>query len=118
MSRSAGTRAEQRAERALSRKGLQTVCRNYHCRWGEIDLVMIDEPCLVFVEVRCRKSGALVTAQESITRAKKLRLIKTGQHFLMTQRKLGERPVRFDVVAISGSDSDNRIDWLRDAFRP
>lgn len=118
MSRSAGTLAEQHAEKALRRNGLQTVCRNYHCRWGEIDLVMTDESCLVFVEVRCRKRGALVTAEESITTAKKRRLIRTGQHFLMTHKGTSERPVRFDVVAISGSDGDNHIDWHRDAFRP
>ena len=118
MSRDAGDKAEQIAEKALRRQGLTTVCRNYHCRWGEIDLVMIDASCLVFVEVRCRKSGALVSATESITTTKKLRLTRTGHHFLMTHKKLHEHPVRFDVVAISGSGVDNEIDWLRDAFRP
>ena len=118
MSREEGNRAERRAEDALRKKGLQTVFRNYSCRWGEIDLVMIDEPCLVFVEVRYRTAGALVTAAESITAAKKQRLIKTGQHFLTTCKSSWDRPVRFDVVAISGSDRDNRINWLRDAFRP
>jgi len=118
LSRDTGDRAERLAENALRREGLTTVCRNYNCRWGEIDLVMIDESCLVFVEVRCRKPGAIVSAEESITAAKKLRLTRTGRHFLMTHKKLCERPVRFDVVAISGSGVDNVIDWLRDAFRP
>jgi putative endonuclease len=79
---------------------------------------MSDGPCLVFVEVRSRKADALVSAVQSVNPSKQQRLIRTGRHFLMKHRDTSERPVRFDVVAISGSDGDNEVDWLKDAFRP
>ncbi|MGI9263283.1 MAG: YraN family protein [Gammaproteobacteria bacterium] len=118
MTRDSGERAEKLAEQTLRKKGLTTLCRNYRCRWGEIDLVMREGSCLVFVEVRYRHAGALVSAAESVSRTKRLRLIRAGRHYLMKHQKSVERPVRFDVVAISGSDAENEIAWLKDAFRP
>ena len=40
---------------------MRTVARNYHCREGEIDLIMRQENLIIFVEVRyrrCRKYGS------------------------------------------------------------
>ncbi|HET6592353.1 MAG TPA: YraN family protein, partial [Xanthomonadales bacterium] len=44
------------AEKMLRGRGLRPVARNYHCRCGEIDLIMLDASVLVFVEVRYRHS--------------------------------------------------------------
>jgi putative endonuclease len=69
--RQQGQRWEQVAEKMLRRRGLRPVARNYHCRCGEIDLIMLDTSVLVFVEVRYRHSDrycaigtATVTAAE------------------------------------------------------
>ena len=87
-----GKQAENRAERFLLTKGLQLICRNYRCRWGEIDLIMKDKDELVFVEVRFRKYNAYGGALESIDYFKQKRL--SGQpnimykSFIMTQTSL------------------------------
>ncbi|MCE3286101.1 MAG: hypothetical protein K0R70_2357, partial [Steroidobacteraceae bacterium] len=49
-----GRRAEDLALRHLERAGLELLTRNYRCRAGEIDLVMLEpvRRTLVLVEVR------------------------------------------------------------------
>ncbi|MGB1464876.1 MAG: YraN family protein, partial [Alcanivorax nanhaiticus] len=53
--KSRGDQAEADAEQWLGKKGLRLVTRNYRCRQGEIDLVMLDQDCLTFIEVRWRQ---------------------------------------------------------------
>ena len=61
-----GKKAEDVACSFLQRNGLSLVERNYHCRYGEIDLIMHDDDTLVFVEVRYRNSNKFGDAAESI----------------------------------------------------
>ncbi|MDL2283900.1 YraN family protein [Oxalobacter sp. OttesenSCG-928-P03] len=105
--RQTGQAGEDEALAYLQKQGLTLVERNFHCRAGEIDLIMKDRDTLVFVEVRKRSKSHFGDAAASITRAKQLRLIKTAQWYL---QKLGKMPAcRFDAVAL---DND-RITWLK-----
>jgi Holliday junction resolvase-like predicted endonuclease len=52
----AGTQAEEQALAFLLARGLALKQRNYRCRLGEIDLILMDGKALVFVEVRMRRS--------------------------------------------------------------
>ena len=115
--RGRGREAERIAGRFLRRRGLRLVASNYRCRMGELDIVGLDGDCLAVVEVRFRGPGSLAGAAESVTRAKRARILAATRHFLMTHPRLARRPVRFDLVAISGGDGENTIEWLRDAFR-
>jgi len=63
---SIGARAEQIALEHLLQHKLRYLQRNFHCRSGEIDLVMLDDGCLVFVEVRFRTRSSFTTAALSI----------------------------------------------------
>ena len=73
-----GRRAERRAERYLRGNGLRSVARNYRRRSGEIDLVMLHDEVLVFVEVRYRGRGARVSPLDSVDAAKRRRLTRTA----------------------------------------
>jgi putative endonuclease len=106
-----GKNAEDQAHDFLLSKGLKPVCRNFHCKQGELDLVMRDDQALVIVEVRYRKSDVYGSALESITPSKQARIITATQHYLSTQT--GDCPLRFDVVAISGKGD---INWIKNAF--
>ncbi len=106
-----GESAEQQAFDYLTNKGLKPVCRNFRCKQGELDLIMADQQTLVIVEVRYRKTDKYGSAVESITRAKQSRIIAATHVYLASQKK--DRPVRFDVVAISGNGT---IDWIQNAF--
>jgi len=108
----AGLQAEKMAETFLINNGLSLVAKNYHCQFGEIDLIMQEAETLVFVEVRLRSSNQFGGAAESITRHKQQKLIATAQYFLQTQPN---RPCRFDAVLMSKTNFHD-IEWLRNAF--
>lgn len=116
--RTCGNDAEQRALAFLLARGLQLVTRNFHCRLGEIDLVMLDGDCLVIVEVRCRTSMRFVAPALTVDERKQGKIARATAFFLATKPSLGEYPVRFDVVAVDGANSgDGAIEWIPDAFR-
>lgn len=114
--RQRGHRWELVAEAFLCRRGLQTLSRNYSCRFGEIDLVMLDGPVLVFVEVRYRRSERYGSGADSVTHAKQRRISAVAQQFLGCHGAHGRQPCRFDVVSIRGGNEGAEIDWIRDAF--
>ena len=107
----AGIEAEDLALTYLQGQGLRLKARNYTCRLGEIDLVLLDGATLVFVEVRQRTHRTFGGAAESITARKREKLIATARHFLARQRSLP--PCRFDAVLVDG---EGRIEWIRDVF--
>jgi len=116
---SIGARAEQLALNYLLRQGLRLLEKNSRCRFGEIDLIMLDGRCLVFVEVRYRKRNRFTSAATSIGPAKQRKIIRTASFFLRGQPRYADATIRFDVVAIDRSASDQfTIEWLKDAFRP
>jgi len=95
-----GQWGEKRCQRFLKRKGLKTLTRNFTCKTGEIDLVMVDtDKTIVFVEVRTRVDESFSSVESSITSAKKAKLFRTARFFLTTHN-IDNRPFRFDVVTI------------------
>lgn len=112
-----GQVAERQAQAYLVQRGLGPVARNFRCRGGEIDLVMMDDDCLVFVEVRCRRSTRFTRPALTVDRRKQDKLIRTAATFVARHRHLADRTMRFDVVAITAGD-DGGTEWIRDAFRP
>lgn len=114
----AGQAAEERALEYLEARGFTLVERNFRCRLGEIDLVMLHERRLVFVEVRSR-TNRFVSAAESVDFRKQRKLARAAGFFLLRHPAFRHHPVRFDVVALDGPSPDRyAIQWLRDAFRP
>jgi putative endonuclease len=110
-----GDSAETLACEYLRRRGLRLLYRNYRCRRGEIDLVMMDGDSLVFVEVRYRRRTGFGGAAETVSKAKQKRIIFCAQAFLCRHRAWN-RPARFDVVSIEGAPGNHKLDWLRNAF--
>lgn len=95
-----GAMGEQAAADYLLEKGYELLARNWHCRWGELDLVARKEDILAFVEVKTRKPGAMVSPLEAVNRTKQRKLIRSAQAYLM---ELGETELqpRFDVAAVT-----------------
>ena len=113
-SKALGHATEVRTERWLVRHGLKPVSRNYSCRGGEIDLIMLDDRCLAFIEVRYRSSNRFTDPLLTVDRHKQRKLVRTAMLFTARHRFYAHHVMRFDVVAID----ENGIRWLRDAFRP
>ena len=113
--RDEGSRWEQVALDFLKRQGLKLLTQNYHCRFGEIDLIMRDIDTLSFVEVRYRRGDHFGSGADSVGWHKQRKISAAASHFLQHHPTWSEHPCRFDVVSISGTENPN-IDWIRDAF--
>lgn len=111
-----GREYEAAAERYLQHQGLRTVTRNFRSPGGEIDLVMRDGGSLVFVEVRFRAQGALVSPLETITAKKQQRIVRTAAAFLQQQPASAALPCRFDALAVEAAGRELRFDWIKGAF--
>jgi putative endonuclease len=94
-----GQRGEQYAAEYLSGRGYAIRARNWRCSVGEIDLVTEKDEALIFVEVRTRRGDRLGTPEESITPAKRAKLIAAAQTYL-DEHGQTDRDWRIDVVAI------------------
>lgn len=109
--RSQGSIYEQKARAYLESQGLKFVAANQQFKCGELDLVMLENDTLVFVEVRQRKSNRFGSAVESIDYRKQQKWLNAANMWLLTKRKqnLDTAKCRFDVVAFEG---DNPPLWL------
>ena len=103
----------------LRKKRYKLVAAGYHCRFGEIDLIVQDRQYLVFVEVKLRKKADFAAAREYVNRAKQDRIRVTASMYL-SQNPSKLQP-RFDVVEIyapEGAATKNpEITHLEDAFQ-
>ncbi|MDF1630723.1 MAG: YraN family protein [Alcanivoracaceae bacterium] len=112
-----GEQTEKLAESWLNQQGLCTVARNWRCRMGEIDLIMLEEDVLVFVEVRFRSGTHHGGAAGSVDPHKQRRLVAAARHYLRMRPEAAMRRCRFDVIAMQ-PDNRNEIsfDWIPAAF--
>ncbi|MGV8931999.1 MAG: YraN family protein [Luteimonas sp.] len=140
--RQRGAEIENAARVYLLRAGLREVAANANYRFGELDLVMLDEDpldesrfnesrpndgvhakdgrhgrTLVFIEVRYRRGAGFGGGAASIDAGKRRKLVRAAQAFLCAHRIYANAPCRFDVIDASGDPDAPAITWLRDAFR-
>ena len=113
--RELGQRGEAVAEEFLRTRRYTIVARNYRCRAGEIDLVALDGPVLVFVEVRSRRGTTVGTPLESVDGRKQARVARVAQHFLGAYG-WHERDARFDVIGVRFDAEPPAVEHLRGAF--
>ena len=113
-----GLRFEKEAGKYLERQGLELLQSNYRCRFGEIDLVMLDADSICFVEVRFRSSDRFGGASASITPAKQRRIVKAALCYLSQHRRLAQHAPRFDALLIQRrqSGAELEFDWIPNAF--
>jgi putative endonuclease len=113
---SVGHIKEAQALQQLKAAGMRFIQKNYHCRYGEIDLIMKDKQTIVFVEVRMRAAKNFSSAIESIQIKKQQKIITAANIFLAKHPFWQKFMARFDVVAFSHPYQKQGL-WIRDAFR-
>ena len=115
--RTLGNRGEELATRKLQSLGYTVRERNWRCAAGELDIVAEKDEALVFVEVRTRRGDRFGTPEESITPAKRAKLIEVTQTYL-NEHSENDRNWRIDVVAIDiGPRGEaSRIDIIENAI--
>jgi putative endonuclease len=110
-----GKEGEEIAESYLTKKGYRLVERNYRCRGGEVDLIVLDRRVIVFVEVKARNDASFGSPLESVHPRKQQRMTRAALIFL-SEHKLHHRDARFDVVGISFGGDKPAVEHVQNAF--
>jgi len=102
---SLGRRGEELAADFLRRQGFRIRETNVRSRLGEIDIIADapgdrEEPPLVFIEVKTRRSSVYGSPVEAVGTAKQRRLTRLAAAYLQQHPALGRRACRFDVIGI------------------
>ncbi|MEG1488779.1 YraN family protein [Acinetobacter sp.] len=93
-----GQWAEQQALKRLQEQGFNLIVANYHCRYGEIDLIVQKDQELIFVEVKARSVTQYAQSCETISSSKQKKIMKSALCFLNAQPQFQEFYCRFDVI--------------------
>ncbi len=113
--RDIGRLGEDLAARYLQSQGYTILERNYRCQGGEIDLVAVEGSCLVFVEVRTRRSRRFGTPEESVTPWKKERLLRAAQSYVAERGWEGFWRIDLLAIEVSPRGSVRRINLIKNA---
>ena len=103
---------EKSAAEFLTAKGMRIVEKNFRCRQGEIDLIGYHEGFLVFVEVKYRRTNRRGYASEAVDYRKQCKICRVADYYRYLHRISEFTNIRYDVVAIQGSE----ISWVQNAF--
>ena len=99
--RAKGTRGEDLARNFLKRLGYEVIASNWRSKAGEIDLIMQDDDCLVFVEVKARKGEYAGRAGEALGRTQSRRILNAAEWFVQEHPEFEALSWRCDLVAIT-----------------
>jgi len=112
-----GLWGENIAANYLRKNGYEIVDRNVYTKYGEIDLVVRQGHCIVFVEVKTRSSTAFGLPEEAITEQKQVHLLESAQAYLQMHPKL-RGDWRIDVIAVQrfSQDQEPEIVHFENAF--
>jgi len=114
--RDVGQKCEEIAARHLRRNGYRVIARNVRLRIGEIDIVARQGRVLVFVEVKAKTQEEYGAPREMVTAAKQRKLSQLA-HLYMSQNRITETPVRFDVVeVVLDADGKPTVTLIPSAF--
>lgn len=110
-----GRDGEDAALAAYELRGFHVVARNWRCPIGELDLVLHRRGLLVFCEVKTRSGYAFGGGFEAVTRAKRAKLRRLAEAFLLTERPPYRR-IRFDVASAALRGDQVAVEVFEDAF--
>src|SRR5437867_4566842 len=111
-----GRIGESAALARYSAGGFRLVARNWRCRLGELDLVVVRGGLLVLCEVRCRRGGRFGGPFEAVDGSKQRKLRALGEAFLGSYPERVEA-VRFDVASVMvRPDGTISVHVFEDAF--
>lgn len=110
-----GQAGETCAANFLQTKGHVLLERNWRGRYGELDIVSLDNGTLVFSEVKTRANAKFGMPQQAVTPAKQKRLCKAALEYLCVHDYAAYN-MRFDVLALTKTVDGYRVEWFPNAF--
>lgn len=110
-----GRAGEEFVCQALERRGVRILARNWHCPYGELDLIAATEGEIRFIEVKTRRSSAFMEAREAVDARKRRKLVLSAQCWLLEHPEERRQPV-FDVAEVYVQGAGHRIRYYSNAF--
>ncbi len=107
-----GKGKEQIAADFLISRGYEILELNFRYRAGEVDIIATRDDCIVFIEVKYRKTKAQGSPIEAVTLNKQIKISNTATYFLLRNQQFLKKQVRFDVIGIL----DDKITHYTNAF--
>jgi len=110
-----GRRAEELVAARLAGAGWEVVERNARSRYGELDLVALDERTLVFVEVKAGRAGSRFGPERpvlSIDFRKQRRVRRLATAWISERTALPRyAEIRFDAIGVTFDRAGSVIDF-------
>ena len=103
-----GNFGEDEVEKYLKRHGYKILERNYRCRFGEVDIIALEDKCLVFVEVKTRISGKYGNPVNAVNAIKLQHLKKTALCYI-NYKRMADYPARFDIAEVFAENDGERF---------
>lgn len=111
-----GIYGEDLAVNHLLQKGYKILERNWRCGHLEVDIIAETDDCVVFVEVKTRKSTAFGNPEVFVDVQKQRHLIRAASYY--SKFKNITKEIRFDIVSIVNNMEGQEIRHIEDAFKP
>lgn len=108
--RQIGTFYENAACEYLKKQGVCILEQNYRCKIGEIDIIGRQGDCVIFVEVKYRKSEEFGAPLAVVDVNKQKTICKCAAVYCMRHPHVTQ--IRYDVIGIT----DTQINWVQNAF--
>jgi putative endonuclease len=112
--RQTGKAGEEIASKYLEKMGIKLICKNYFTKFGEIDLIGLQNRTIIFIEVKLRQNDNFGLPVEGVGLRKVDRLQNAALVFL-SETNIEYEEFRFDVISIvnAGSGGLFSIEWLK-----
>ena len=110
-----GDRGEDFAAQYLTKRGCRILERQFRSPMGEIDIIAEEKNTILFVEVKTRRPTQYGLPAQAVGRPKQRRIIRTAVWY-MQEKRIEEKPCRFDVVEVLYERGSYTVQYYENAF--
>ena len=108
--RRVGAEYEEIAADYMLRHGYKILERNYHNRYGELDIIAEKDNVLIYTEIKFRRGKEYGGPLEAVDIRKQRRISRAAAYHYAGHGALSDKPCRFDVIGIYGDGSIRHIE--------
>ncbi len=118
MKNNLGTRGEIISLKYLSHKGYQILFKNFHSRYGELDLIAKKDDVLVVVEVKTRTNTPFQQIQTAISYSKQRKISLAVMDFIQRYPHYEDFEIHLDIILCNYNSESNEfsVKHIENAF--
>lgn len=113
--KSLGARGEQIVSLWLQQYGYTILTKNFHTKYGEIDVIATKEDVVAFVEVKTRTTSYFPISN-TVTRTKQKKIARTARTFVL-KNNIENKVLRFDIATVIPQNGSCKINYIKNAFQ-